>query len=98
MLLKAFIFLLFLVIFSPSRAYAYIDPGSGGYLISYILTALGAFFAVASAVVIHFFRNIVWKTIRTLWSKHRLWFLAGVLALIAGIGAVLYHIFYEPPI
>ncbi len=90
--------LLFLVIFYPSHAYAYIDPGSGGYLISSILAAIGAFFALASAFVVHFFRNIVWKTIRTLWNKHRLLFLAGVLALIAGIGAVLFHLFYEPAI
>jgi len=48
--------------------------------------------------VVHFFRNIVWKTICTLWNKHRILFLTGVLAVIAGIGAGLFHMFYEPAI
>ena len=88
----------FLAIFCPTYAYAYIDPGSGGYLISSILATIGAFCALASAFVIHFFRNIVGKTIRNLWLKHRLLFLAGVLSLIAVTGAVIFYIFYEPAI
>ncbi len=98
MLSKTFIFFLFPAIFCPTYAYAYIDPGSGGYLISSILATIGAFCALASAFVIHFFRNIVGKTIRTLWRKHRLLFLAGVLGLIAATGAVIFYILYEPAI
>jgi Arylsulfotransferase (ASST) len=98
MALKTLIILLFLIVLNTPHAYAYIDPGSGGYLISSILTAIGAFLAFASAVVVHFFRNIVWKTICSLWNKHRLLFLAGSLFVLSGIGAILYHIFYEPAI
>lgn len=96
--MKTLLLILFLVVFCPRHAYAYIDPGSGGYLISSILAAIGAFFAFAAAIVVHFFRNIVWKTIRTLWSKHRFLFLAGVLILTGSIGVGIFHIFYEPAI
>ena len=98
MISKILTFFLFLIIFNPTHAYAYIDPGTGGYLISSIMAAIGAFFAFASAIVIHFFRNIVWKTICSLWSRHRIFFLTGLFILIAAIGAVLFHIFYEPSI
>ena len=98
MISRIFIILFLLTIFFSGHAYAYIDPGSGGYLVTSIISAIGAAFAFASAIVIHFFRNIVWKTILLLWKKHRVLFLAGVITATGGIGAVLFHLFYEPAI
>jgi len=94
----ATVFLIFLIFITccSAQAFAYIDPGSGGYLVSSVLAAIGAFFALASAFVVHFFRNIVWRTIINLWRKQRLLFLAGILLLIAGISAVILHFTYEP--
>jgi hypothetical protein len=39
---------------------AYVDPGSGGYLIGAVVTAAWGFMAFGAAVVIHFFRQNTW--------------------------------------
>ncbi|MBF0490789.1 MAG: hypothetical protein HQL15_09295, partial [Candidatus Omnitrophica bacterium] len=94
-MLRVFIFLI-LVLSCPANAQAYFDPGSGGYFISSVLAAIGAFFALASAFVIHFFRNILWRNLRLLWNRFPFLVVAGVLVLVVAIGAFLFHLFYEP--
>jgi hypothetical protein len=56
--------ILFLGLQEPAKAY--IDPGSGGYLISSLLAMIGTFFAFSSAIVIHFFRNTIGKGVKFL--------------------------------
>lgn len=90
-LLSALFFLLF-----EKTAFAYFDPGSGGYLIGSILAMVGGFFAVASAFVIHFFRNILGKRLADSWKKHRLVFLAVTVAVSAGACFAVYRAFLEP--
>jgi hypothetical protein len=80
---KIILFLAFLFIL-PITAYAYIDPGSGGYLITSILAMVGGVFAVASAFVIHFFRHTVFKFFKYLWNQHRL---LTVIVLAGALGA-----------
>jgi len=84
--------------FYPKDAWAYIDPGTGGYLISSIIAGLGAFFAFASAFCIHFFRNIIWRSTVYLWRRHRSLFLLGIFIVLAGLGFLIFSAFYEPPV
>ncbi len=93
--------LLFLFAFLFSgvpKAHAYIDPGTGGYLITSILAMAGGFFALTSAFVIAFFRNTIGKWIVFLWTKHRVLLIAGTLAIVSGAGFWAYSAFYEPAI
>ncbi len=94
----AAVVILLLYIGDSTRAWAYIDPGSGGYLISSILAAVGSLFAFASAIVIHFFRNILGKNIIWLWRRHRIVFILGILLALSGAGYWVYRAVYEPPI
>lgn len=94
----SFIILFLYLICVPDRAWAYFDPGTGGYLISSILAALGAFFAFVSAFVIHFFRNVLWKGIKSLWKKYRILMIAGTFAVLTGAGLWAYSIFRVPSI
>jgi len=59
---------------------------------------IGGFFAVASAFLIHFFRNIIGKAIRIFWNKHRILsiLIVGAAALVTGVLA--YRFFYEPAV
>ncbi len=92
--------ILWVVCFSlyPADAGAYIDPGSGGYLISSILTGIIAFFAFASAVVIHFFRSIIIKGVSFLWCRHRVFFLAGILIVSGMFGFFIFKALHMPSI
>lgn len=90
--------LLILFLFHSKSVWAYLDPGSGGYLISSILAAIGGAFAFASAFVIHLFRNIIGKGLIFLWRKHRVLLIAGILVVTFGIGYLLYRSFYEPSV
>lgn len=97
MIRSLFIFIV-LTAFFQKAAWAYIDPGSGGYLISSILAAIGGFFAFASALVIHFFRNVIGKSIRYFWQKHRLLFLCGLFAVFSALGFLIYKLTHEPAV
>lgn len=96
-----FLTLLFLFTFLFSgipRAQAYIDPGTGGYLITSILAMVGGFFAIASGLAMAIFRNTIGKWTHYLWKKHRLLFIMSVLAILSGTGFWAYRAFYEPAI
>ncbi len=90
-------FLIFFLACARTAA-AYIDPGSGGYLFSSIIAMIGGFFAIASAFIIRFFRNIIGKWIRAFWDKYRIFsiLIVGAAALVTG--ALAYRFFYEPAI
>ena len=51
------LYILLLFILSIPSAYAYIDPGTGGYLISSLWSWIVGFFALASAIILNFFRH-----------------------------------------
>ncbi len=93
-----FVLLIASLLFFPHNAWAYIDPGSGGYLISSILATIGTIFAFASAFVIHFFRNIIGKGIVFLWRKYRFLLILGILLILGGTGFLIYRVVYEPAI
>lgn len=59
---------------------------------------IGGFFAIASAFIIRFFRNIIGKWIRAFWDKYRIFsiLIVGAAALVTG--ALAYRFFYEPAI
>ncbi len=54
-------FLLFLIFFFffPLTAWAYFDPGFGGYLVNSIISLIVTGFAFVSAAVIYFFRKVI---------------------------------------
>lgn len=72
-------------LFFPQNAWAYIDPGYGGYLISSFVTAIMGFFAFGTAFVIHAFRRIVLGTFRNLWQKQRAVLVIGLLILASSL-------------
>jgi predicted lipid-binding transport protein (Tim44 family) len=78
-------------LFAGSKvAQAYIDPGTGGYLIGSAFAMIGGFFALASALVIHLFRNIIGGWAKALWKKFGAFLpIAALLAAAAGIWAFL---------
>ncbi len=80
----------------PHPAWAYVDPGTGGYLISSILAAIGSFFALVSAFVIHFFRNVLGKGMAYLWAKQRPWLVLGVIAVVWAGGFFIYKFTCAP--
>ena len=67
---KVVCFVLFLCVGSV-QAWAYIDPGYGGYLISSAFATAAAFFALASAYIIYFFRRFVIGAVVYIWQKQR---------------------------
>jgi len=69
MLLILVLFLSFLL--SPSPAWAYFDPGFGGYLINSIISLIVTGFAFVSAAVVYFFRTIIGKKLSLFWQKHK---------------------------
>lgn len=94
-------YLLFLALFfvgAEKSVWAYIDPGSGGYLITSLLATIGGVFAFASAFVIHFFRNVIGRSLVFLWRNHRLKSMLA-LALATAAGAFFAgQFFYEPQV
>ena len=79
-------------------AWAYIDPGSGGYLISSVLTGLAGIFALTSAFVIHFFRNIIGKTCCLIWQKYRFLSVICILVILTGAGLWAYRMVSSPAV
>jgi hypothetical protein len=62
---------LFLTLIVPVRAYAYIDPGSGGYLVGSAFPMIAGIFAVIVAFFAHFFRHTLNNFFKNLWNKRR---------------------------
>jgi hypothetical protein len=62
---------LFFVLILPVHAHAYIDPGSGGYLVGSVFPMIAGAFAVLFAFLIHFFRHTLKNFFRNLWNKHQ---------------------------
>lgn len=60
--------------------FAYFDPGSGGYLFSSILAWVGGGLALGSALIIHFFKNVLVKRAAGLWKRRR-----GLVLLITSV-------------
>ena len=77
---KAVIFLI-LSIFLLNVASAYIDPGTGGYLVSSMWSYIGIFLAVAFAAVMCFFRNYLIAPVKKFWKEHRNYFFSGLVLL-----------------
>lgn len=63
--------LFFFLLFSPLTAWAYFDPGFGGYLVNSLLSVIVTGFAFVSAAVIYFFRTVIGQRFLSLWQKHK---------------------------
>lgn len=59
---------------------------------------IGGFFAIASAFIIHFFRNIIGKRLRIFWNKYRIISIVIAAVALLAIGFIVHKIFYEPAI
>ena len=62
--------LLVFSLFFPLTAWAYVDPGFGGYLVNSIISLIVTGFAFISAAVIYFFRTVIGQKLLGLWQKH----------------------------
>lgn len=62
--MKTFWVFLFLISILPAFAHAYIDPGSGGYLVGSAFPMVAGFVAVALAFLAHFFRHTIGSFLR----------------------------------
>jgi hypothetical protein len=92
--------LLLLFFFSPLTAWAYFDPGFGGYLINSILSLIVTGFAFVSASIIYFFRTVIARKFRLLRQKHEKFCLIVLLSALGTgsffLGAYLHHTFHKP--
>lgn len=90
-------FLFFL--FSPLKAWAYFDPGFGGYLVNSFISLVVTCLAFVSAAIIYFFRTIIGQRLISLWQKHgKLCLIVFLSALGVGsffLGGSLRHAFFE---
>ncbi len=76
---------------SVTTAFAYIDPGTGAYLVQAIWQYIVAFFALMAAVVIHFFKF----TLRMWFSNRIVQITFGIISLIL-ISVAVYFFFLQP--
>ncbi len=60
------------LLISLQHGYSYIDPGTGGYLLSSLWSSLVAFFALIIGVTIRFFRHTLTNFVKTSWREHKL--------------------------
>jgi hypothetical protein len=86
--------LLFLLLI-PS-AFAYIDPGTGGYLISVVWAWVVGVLALGSAVLIHFFKFTLKNKIQHLWKKRRAFVLGFSAVVILVILALVVNVLQKP--
>ena len=95
-----FLVLLSFLICFPLTAWAYIDPGFGGYLINSVISLVVTGTAFMSAAVIYFFRTIIGQKLFGLWQKHeKICLIVLLLILSAGsffLGTFLHSSFYKP--
>jgi hypothetical protein len=87
---KAFSFVLLLLILVQS-SFAYIDPGTGGYLISVVWQYIVAFFAFVSASIVFFFKHKVFVWWQNKWVKFSV-----ILSALLIVGVILYFMFNQP--
>ncbi len=91
--------LLLFFLFSPLTAWAYFDPGFGGYLINSIISLIVTGFAFVSAAVIYFFRTIIGQRILFLWKKYEKLCLIILLSILGlgsfSLGTFLHRTFYK---
>lgn len=83
-----FYWVLFLLVGLQS-AHAYIDPGMGGYLIQSIWTALVGVFAFITAIIIHFFRNVVWRYTKIAFTTYK-YITLPIILLFVGFGVYMF--------
>jgi hypothetical protein len=88
--------LLFLLLI-PS-AFAYIDPGTGGYLISVAWAWLVGALALGSAVIIHFFKFTLKNKALHLWEKRRAFVLGFSAVVILLVIALVINILQKPAV
>ena len=77
--------LLLVALFVLPFAHAYIDPGTGGYLISSLWAYVVGGVTFLLAFLIHFFRFTLKRWVRYIYTKHRWIFIAFPLVIIAAI-------------
>ena len=75
-----------ILFFIPLTAWAYFDPGFGGYFINSLISLIATGFAFLSAAVIYFFRISLGRRSRYLWQKYPKPCLI-VLLTVIGIGS-----------
>jgi len=84
---------LFMFLVVTGKAFAYIDPGTGGYLISQILAIAGGFIALVAATCIHFFRFTLRAWWSVLWGRFRILTVIVLAAIIGGAAYFAYDFF-----
>ncbi len=89
---KILLFIITIFLFHIQIALAYIDPGTGGYLISVIWQYIVAFFAFIGATIIFFFKHRVLTLWQNKWVKLLL-----ILMILLLIIIVLYVTFQPQP-
>jgi hypothetical protein len=91
--------LLLFLLFFPLTAWAYFDPGFGGYLVNSVISLVITGTAFVSAAVIYFFRTIVRQRAIDLWQKHRTVCTLILLSLLCAgsgcLGRFLYSRFFD---
>ena len=90
--MKKILPLLLITILTFPSALAYIDPGTGGYLISVLWQYIVAGLAFTTASILYFFKHKV----LTLWQKKWVRVLAIILAILI-VAVILYFIFKPSP-
>ena len=63
------LFLIFLIL--PAMTSAYIDPGTGGYLVTSLWSSILTYIAIISAVAITFLTKYFFEPIKKFWKEHR---------------------------
>jgi|GEM_PF-2939138 len=84
--MKKVFLILFLILILPVRAHAYIDPGSGGYLVGSVFPMIAGFFAMFFALFLHFFRHTLKNFFRNLWNKRRQVLIVLLILGVLGLG------------
>jgi len=82
------------LIFIPS-CFAYIDPGTGGYLISSIFSFILGFFALVLGIVLRFFRHTLKNFILKIWKKQRIFFIFSCIVIVFLFLFSIYFFFFN---
>ena len=94
------IFLTLLFFFSPLTAWAYFDPGFGGYLINSVISLVVTGTAFISAAVIYFFRTIIGQKLFCFCQKHEKTCLIVLLSVLSVgsffLGSFFHSTFHKP--
>lgn len=90
-MIKFFISFLFLI----PMSFSYIDPGTGGYLISSIWSSIVGFFALLIGVIIRFFRHTLKTSIFNFYLKYRILSSIIYIFLLFLISYLIYLLFFN---